>query len=102
MALHDFTMQQWWMESLTAKIIAIFIRITRIHLLLLLLLFFSFERLSGGRCPTASHADGPSLKVAASSGNCIQKVQVNTKRVLAELDQGEHIFKPFPLSVWRD
>lgn len=97
MALHDFTMQQWWMESLTAKIIAIFIRITRI-LLLLLLFFLSFERLSGERRPTASHADGPSLKVAASSGNCIQKVQVNTKRVLAELDQGEHIFKPFALS----
>lgn len=47
MALHDFTMQRWWMESLTAKIS----RITTI--LLLLLLFFLFCSIVRREAPTA-------------------------------------------------
>lgn len=94
MALHDFTMQQWWMESLTAKIIAFFIRITRI----LCFFFFFFKRLSTERSRLHHHADGPSLKVAVSfhSKNRVQKIRLNTKRKKgAELDQNVRICQQF-------
>lgn len=77
MALHDFTMQQWWMESLTAKIIAFSLELPEFYV------FFSFlflKRLSTERCRLHHHADRPSLKVAVSfhSKNGIQTVRLNT------------------------
>lgn len=59
MALHDFTMQRWWMESLTAKIIVVVLELPEFC-------FFSFffKRLSTERCRLHHHADGPSLRVA--------------------------------------
>lgn len=102
MALHDFTMQQWWMESLTAKIIAFFIRITRI---LCFFFFFFFKRLSTERCRLHHHADRPSLKVAVNfhSRNCVQKNKSEHKRKkkTAELDQNVRIYQLF-ISVWGD
>lgn len=94
MALHDFTMQQWWMESLTAKIIAFVIRITRI-----LCFFFFFLN----DCPQRGadlhhHADRPSLKVAVSfhSKNCVRKDTTEHKRKKgAELDQSVRICQLF-------
>lgn len=70
MALHDFTMQQWWMESLTAKIIAFSLELPEFYV------SFFFKRLSIERCRLQHHADRPSLKVAVSfhSKHCVQKI----------------------------
>lgn len=75
MALHDFTMQQWWMESLTAKIIAFSLELPEFCF------FFSFfKRLSTERCRLHHYADNASPQVAVSfhSRDCIQQVQLNT------------------------
>lgn len=87
MALHDFTMQQWWMESLTAKIIAFFIRITRI------LGFFFFLFLLND-CPQRGanlhqRANGASLKSCCEflfQALC-PKDATEHERKMAELDQ---------------
>lgn len=78
MALHDFTMQQWWMESLTAKIIAFSLELPEFCFFFF---FFSFfKRLSIERCRLHHYADNASLQVAVSfhSRDCIQQVQQNT------------------------
>lgn len=77
MALHDFTMQQWWMESLTAKIIAFSLELPEFYVF-----FFSFfKRLSIERCQMHHHADRPSLKVAVSfhSKNFVQKIRLKSR-----------------------
>lgn len=89
MALHDFTMQQWWMESLTAKIIVVSLELPEFYVSL----FFFFKRLSVESCRLHHHADGASPKVAVSfhSKHCVQKIRLNTKRKVAEPDQSVRI-----------
>lgn len=104
MALHDFTMQQWWMESLTAKIIAFSLELP--EFCFFFFHFFFFKRLSVERCQLHHHADRPlpqsrcefSFQELRPKGTTEHK-----RKKMAELDQKcAHLLAIyFSLRSWR-
>lgn len=95
MALHDFTMQQWWMESLTAKIIAFSLELPEFYVSFFFLSFF--KRLSTERCRLHHHADRPSpqSRCEFSFQELRPKDTAEHKRKAAELDQNVRIYRLF-------
>lgn len=78
MALHDFTMQRWWMESLTAKIIAVLVELPEFCCFSF---FFFFQRLSTERVPMASPCRRtlPQSRCGFPSGICVHRVRWDTR-----------------------
>lgn len=92
MALHDFTMQQWWMESLTVKIIAFSLELPEFYVSFF---FFFFKRLSTERCRLHHHADRPSPQSRCESSfqELRPKDTAEPKSKTAELDQNVRIYQ---------